>query len=95
VSHRLLAAVLVVQTLILLVLVADRLVPVAHAADGMRCEIANWPDALTGSGYAALKVKVEPTTTPLPIQVQDWNTSDTVSISVRGWQTYDRVKVEH
>lgn len=93
--NRLLAALLVVQTLILLALVADRVVPAAHAADGLRCEVANWPDALTGNGYAAIKVKLEAPSSPVPIQVQDWNTSDTVSIAVRGWQTYDRVKVEN
>ena len=88
-SSRLLGGVLVVQTLLLAALVAERLVPEAHAADGMRCEIANWPDALTGRGIDALRIRVE-SSSPLPVELRGGE----VPIVVKGWQTYDRVRVE-
>lgn len=76
-----LTALLVVQTLTLLVLVADRLVPPAHASTPTSVEITNWPALLTGSGYTNLRVQVE-------------EVKGTVPITVRGWQTSDRVQVQ-
>jgi hypothetical protein len=94
-SSRWLVVLLVVQTLLLVVLVADRLVPEARAADGVRCEIVNWPDALTGRGLDAVRVRIDEIRNPVPVQVQGWNSSEQVPIVVKGWQTYDRVKVEN
>jgi hypothetical protein len=93
-SSRWLVVLLAVQTLLLVVLVADRLVPEARAADGVHCEIVNWPGALTGQGLDAVRVRVDEVRSPVPVQIQGWNTSDQVPIVVKGWQTYDRVKVE-
>lgn len=92
--QRLLTLVLVVQTVLLTVLVLDRTVPVAHAADTMRCEIANWPDALRGQGFDAIRVKVEEVRNPVSVKVTDWNTSDRVRVQVDDWNTSDTVRVE-
>ncbi|MCB9680836.1 MAG: hypothetical protein H6733_05125 [Alphaproteobacteria bacterium] len=92
-SQRLLVTLLVVQSAILLLLVAERFVPVAHAQEGMACTITNWPDALTGKGFDAVRVKVEEVRTPVPIAVKDWDTSDRVHVQVDDWNTSDRVEV--
>ncbi|MCB9664842.1 MAG: hypothetical protein H6732_12075 [Alphaproteobacteria bacterium] len=77
-SPRLLAAVLVVQTAILGLLALDRLVPPAHAADTSRCEITNWPSSLRGSA--------------IPIELR--GTPPTVGVAIKGWDTYDEVRVK-
>jgi hypothetical protein len=79
-SERTLTMILVVQTLLLGVLVLDRVMPVAHAADTMRCEIANWPDVFRGSS--------------IPLKMQYWDTTDQVSLDMRGWSTSSRIRVE-
>lgn len=93
-SERGLMALLVVQSLILGVLVFDRVVPVAHAGDAVRCEITNWPDALTGTGFQAVRVTIEDVKKSIPVDVKDWSTSDRVGVAVKDWDTYDKVKVQ-
>ncbi|MCB9676274.1 MAG: hypothetical protein H6737_14220 [Alphaproteobacteria bacterium] len=94
-SNRLLSALLVVQSLVLLVLCADRFVPTAHAQSGgpVTCEVQNWPDALKGSGFATLKVDVKTIDGLVPVVVRDWDTSDEVKVVVSDWATSDDVRV--
>ena len=92
-SERSLTAVVLLQSLVLLVLVADRFVPEAHAQSVVRCEVANWPDVMKGIGSAAMRVKVEELPQPVKVQVDDWNTSDTVKVVVEDWNTSDEVRV--
>lgn len=77
-SPRLLTALLVVQTGILALLVADRIVPPAHAADTSRCEITNWPASLRSSS--------------IPIELR--GTPPTLGVAIKGWDTYDEVRVK-
>ena len=79
-SNRTLTALLFLQTLTLTALVADRLIPAAHADGPMSCEINNWPALLTGSGYSNLRVQIEEVRTPVPITVKGWQTSDRVTV---------------
>ncbi len=102
---RLLTVLVVVQTLLLSLLVAERFVPVAHASDPVRCEVSNWPDALRGQGFDAIRVRVEEVKNPVPVtlqgvrdmvpvKVRDWDTSDRVRVQVDDWNTSDTVRVE-
>ncbi|MCA9567911.1 MAG: hypothetical protein KC656_08715 [Myxococcales bacterium] len=91
-SDRLLSAVLVLQCILLAALAADRLLPEAHAQSTSRCEITNWPDALTGTGFAAVAVKVVEVDKNVPVVVRDWETSDRVRVQVDDWNTSDSVK---
>lgn len=91
-SHRLLTALLVVQTLLLTALVAERLIPVAHAQTPMSCEISNWPALLTGQGYSNLRVQIEEVRGTVPVNLH--SVDNTVPIVVRGWQTSDRVSTQ-
>jgi len=91
---RLLTLVLVAQLALIALLVVDRVVPPAHASETMRCEIANWPDALRGQGFDAIRVKIDEVRSPVPVQVKDWNTSDRVRVQVDDWNTSDTVRVE-
>lgn len=90
----LLVGVLVVQTALLVALVAERLVPEAHAAEVVRCEIANWPGALTGQGFDAVRVRVEEVRQPVPVVVKSWESSRRVGVSVEDWNTSDTVRVQ-
>jgi hypothetical protein len=90
-SNRLLAAVVVLQGAVLLLLVADRLAPVAHAQSVTRCEIANWPDALTGRAAFPLRVVVEQVDREIPVRVQ---ATSTLGVAIKDWDTWDRVQVE-
>lgn len=96
-SNRLLSSLLVVQTLLLTALLAERLFPVAHAQSGpMRCEVTNWPNPLTGTGFEAVRVKLDGWTpsSPLPVTVKDWDNSDTVKVQVVDWANSDTVRAE-
>ncbi|HMV66581.1 MAG TPA: hypothetical protein PKA64_07000 [Myxococcota bacterium] len=91
-TPRALTALLVVQTLLLTLLVVDRLMPVAQAQSAMTCEISNWPALLTGQGYSNLRVQIEDVRSTIPVDVK--SIDNTVPIAVRGWQTSDRVSVQ-
>lgn len=91
-NPRALTAILLVQTLLLTLLVVDRLMPVAYAQTPVSCEISNWPALLTGQGYSNLRVQIEEVRTAVPVKVQAVETN--VPITVRGWQTSDRVSVQ-
>lgn len=90
-DRRLLVALLVVQSLALTALLLDRLIPEARAAEPMACTVANWPDALTGRGLDALRIRLDGAQGPLPIEVRG---GDQLPIVVKGWQTYDEVRVK-
>lgn len=92
-SSRLLTAVLVVQSLLLTILVADRWMPEAHAAEATPCEIVNWPRALTGEGFDAIRVRVEEVRQPVPVDVKTWSSRDRVTVGVDDWSTSDQVHV--
>lgn len=92
-SERLLTAVLVLQTLLLAGLLAERLVPTAQASTPVSCEITNWPDAIKGSGFASVRVRLEDLSTPVPVVIKDWATSDEVRVNVTNFDTSDTVRV--
>ncbi len=92
-TERLLTVLVLLQSATLLLLVADRLVPEAHAADGVSCHVDNWPDVLTGVGFATMRVKLEEVNGTIPVVVKDWDTSDTVKTSVIDWDATDEVRV--
>lgn len=80
-NDRLLTALLIAQTLTLGLLAADRLVPVAHADGPHACEITNWPPMFTGSGFQTLRVQVEEVRGTVPVTIRGWQTSDRVSVA--------------
>lgn len=90
-SNRLLTLVVVLQTGVLLALVADRLVPPAHAQSVTRCEIANWPDALTGRAGVPLRIVVDQVDREIPVRVQ---AASTLGVAIKDWDTWDKVQVE-
>ena len=92
-SNRLLSSLLFVQSLLLVGLVAERLVPAAHADAPLACQIVNWPGALTSTGFDAIRVKIDGTTSSngLPVVIKDWDTSDMVKVGVVDWATSDTV----
>lgn len=89
---RTVTALLVVQTLTLVLLTAERLLPVAHATDGQRCEITNWPDALTGRLGTPLRIAVERVEPEVGVKLNGG--SSPIGISVRDWSAYGNVRVE-
>jgi hypothetical protein len=84
-NPRILTALLLVQSLLLTVLVGERLITPAHAADTMRCELTSWPSD-------TLEIKVD-TFRPVAVNLQEWNTSSEVKVSVEGWNNSDEVRV--
>lgn len=96
-SNRLLSTLLLVQTLLLTALLAERLFPVAHAQSGpIACQVTNWPNVLTGNGFETIRVKIDGTTssTPLAVTVKDWENTDTVKVQVVDWANNDTVRAE-
>jgi hypothetical protein len=93
-TNTLLSLLVLLQGAALLVLVADRLVPEAHAQDGVvRCDVQNWPDVLTNRGFATMRVRVEAVNGNLPVTVKDWETSDTLNTVVQDWNASDELRV--
>ena len=82
---RVLLTLLVIQSLLLTVLVGERLVTPAYAADTVRCELTAWPSA-------ALEIKVD-TLRPLPVSMADWSTSSELKVSLERWNTSDEIRV--
>ncbi len=93
-TNRLLSLLVLLQGAILLVLVADRLVPEAQAANGVvTCHIDNWPDLLTNTGFNTMRVRIEEVNGQLPVTVKDWETSDTLKTNIVDWNTSDELRV--
>ncbi len=89
---RTVTALLVVQTLTLVLLAAERLLPAAYATDGQRCEIVNWPDALTGRAGTPLRIVVDRVENDVDVKIS--GASQNLPISVRDWSAYGTVRVE-
>ena len=96
-SDRTLHVLVAIQGAALLLLVADRVgvVPTAQAQgiQTVRCEVDNWPDVLTNTGFATMRVKIQETDKPLPVVVKDWDTSDRVKVGVEAWNTNSELRV--
>ena len=84
-NEKILTVLLLVQTLLLTILVGERLITPAHAADAMRCELVSWPSD-------SLEIKVD-TFRPVAVNLAEWNTSSEVKVSVEGWNNSDEVRV--
>ena len=74
--------------------VAHRVIPTAHAADAVDCNIVG----ISSSIYTKLPVKIaeiDSSLRDLPVSVSDWDTTDDVEVKVVDWATSDEVRVRN